>query len=46
MDGQEYSLSLECTATIATLKDRLVQVTQVPVDRQRLVYMGKMLTDE
>ena len=46
MDAQEYSLSLPLSAQVAQLKQELAKVAQVPVERQRLVYMGKMLKDE
>lgn len=41
-----YNLTVEGTTTVFDLKERLRDATSVEVDRQRLIYRGRVLLDE
>ena len=43
--GEKYSIEVELSMTILETKQKLVDVTSVPVERQRLIYKGKVLKD-
>ena len=46
VSGQNYSLTIELSATVAQAKEKLVESTGVPVEQQRLIYKGRVLKDE
>lgn len=43
---EKHNVSFPATATIQTVKEALVEKTGVPVDRQRLIYSGKVMKNE
>ncbi|CAM9817473.1 unnamed protein product, partial [Phaeothamnion confervicola] len=45
VQGHTYSLTVASDATVAALKDQLVEVSQVERERQRIIHMGKVLQD-
>ncbi|KAI5850662.1 putative ubiquitin-like protein DskB [Tricharina praecox] len=42
----KYVLSLPETTTIADVKAKLVELSEVPVERQRLIYSGRVMKNE
>ena len=42
----KYSVSLPPTATIAELKEKLAQMSDVSAERQRLIYSGRVMKNE
>ncbi len=46
MTGRMVTIKTACHETIEDVKERLQEVEGIPIDQQRLVYMGKQLDDE
>lgn len=42
----KYSLSLPPTATITEVKKKLAEISEVPVERQRLIYSGRVMKND
>ncbi|KAF8539404.1 hypothetical protein BDD12DRAFT_737225 [Trichophaea hybrida] len=42
----KYSVSFPLTATIAEVKAKLVELSEVPIERQRLIYSGRVMKNE
>ncbi|KAH3661971.1 hypothetical protein OGAPHI_006150 [Ogataea philodendri] len=42
---KKYEVDLSASATIAEVKEQLAEQTEIPADRQRLIYSGKVLKD-
>ncbi|CCD27235.1 ubiquitin domain-containing protein DSK2 NDAI_0K00440 [Naumovozyma dairenensis CBS 421] len=41
-----WQVSIDTTASIATLKDEIAKVSEIPATNQRLIYSGKILKDD
>ncbi|KAJ1422365.1 ubiquitin-related domain-containing protein, partial [Ochromonadaceae sp. CCMP2298] len=46
IDNQMHSLLAEGETLVSSLKQSIREVTSVSVDRQRLIYRGRVLADE
>jgi ubiquilin len=42
----KYSVSFPLTTTIAEVKAKLVELSEIPVERQRLIYSGRVMKNE
>ena len=43
LSNNVYNLEVNADIAISELKEEILKVNQVPVENQRLVYMGKLL---
>lgn len=43
---QKYTVSLPPTTPVIELKNKLAEMSEVPADRQRLIYSGRVMKDE
>jgi ubiquilin len=44
--GQDLKVSIEPSASVAELKRKVEEVSEVPLKEQRLIFQGKMLKDD
>lgn len=40
-----HNITISASASVQTLKEEICQLTEIPVDNQRLIYSGKILAD-
>lgn len=45
LTGNTLTIQVDTHTTIAWIKDRIVELEQAPLDDQRLVFAGKVLSD-
>ena len=46
MDGDDLVVKCELTDTVKVLKERIEKETSIPVNEQKLIYRGRMLTND
>lgn len=43
---QKYTISLPLTTPVLEVKNKLAEMSEIPADRQRLIYSGRVMKDE